>query len=103
MENFAIALEDGLAHDLAAIDVTNIVTNHSPLARGCLLGGAREADLDDAAGSGAEGGRSHGVGDLCELEHIGYRIIIPHFDQIVHKKSEKSEYFLGAPSLYSLI
>jgi len=102
MENFAIALEDGLAHDLAAIDIANIVTNHSPLAGGCLFGRAREANLDNTTGAVAEGGRSHGVSDFSELEHIGYRIIIPHFDQIVHKKVKKSEYFLGAPGPYCL-
>jgi len=99
MENFAVTLEDGLAHDLATINVTDVVANHSPLAGGCLFGRAREANLDDTTDAGAEGGRSHSVGDFSELEHIGYRIIIPYFDQIVHKKVKKSEYFLGAPGL----
>ena len=103
MDNFAIALEDGLAHDLAAIDIADVVTNHSPLTGGCLFGRAREANLDDTTDAVAEGGRSHGVGDFSELEHIGYMVIIPHFHMNVHKKVKKSEYFLGGPSLIFLI
>ena len=79
MDNFAIALEDGLAHDLAAIDIADVVTNHSPLAGGCLFGGAREANLDDTSDAIAERGRSHSVDDLGVLEHIGHTNIVTEF------------------------